>query len=244
MSTPGDEIGCKETHMTALTPARELAETNPIRHPNESDDYRRARQELLVEEIELRRNAERVASLRRDLPPGGEVTGDYHFVAENGSDVSLTDLFGDQDTLVIYSYMFGPQREAPCPMCTSLMGGLDHKIADIRQRVAIAFTARAPIERLIDAKASRGWRDLPVYSDSTGDYTRDYVSAEDADMPAFNVFMRRDGVIRHFWSDEITGDMADPGQDPRGAVEMDPLWLLLDTSPEGRGTDWHPQLTY
>ena len=61
-------------------------------------------------------------------------------------------------------------------------------------------------------------------------------------MPAYNVFTRRDGVIRHFWSDEITGDMADPGQDPR-AVEMDLLWLLLDTSPGGRGTDWHPDLT-
>ena len=129
-------------------------------------------------------------------------------------------------------------------MCTSLMGALDHKIADIRQRVAIAFTARSPIERLIDAKEARGWADLPVYSDERGDYTRDYVSPDDADMPAYNVFTRRDGVIRHFWSDEISGEMADPGQDPRGAVEMDPLWLLLDTTPEGRGTDWYPQLTY
>jgi predicted dithiol-disulfide oxidoreductase (DUF899 family) len=234
----------EETPVTALTPAAELATKNPIRHPNESEEYRRARQELLVEEIELRRHVERVASLRRDLPLGGEVPDDYHFVAEDGSDVSLTDLFGDHDTLIIYSYMFGPQREAPCPMCTSLMGGLDHKIADIRQRVAIAFTARSPIARLIDAKKSRGWSDLPVYSDNNGDYTRDYVSRDDADMPAYNVFSRRDGVIRHFWSDEITGEMTDPGQDPRGAVEMDPLWLLLDTTPEGRGTDWSPSLTY
>ena len=230
--------------MTALTPAAELATKNPIRHPNESEEYRRARQELLVEEIELRRHVERVASLRRDLPLGGEVPDDYHFVAEDGSDASLADLFGDHDTLIIYSYMFGPQREAPCPMCTSLMGGLDHKIADIRQRAAIAFTARSPIERLIDAKKARGWSDLPVYSDTNGDYTRDYVSADDADMPAYNVFTRRDGVIHHFWSDEITGEMTDPGQDPRGAVEMDPLWLLLDTTPAGRGTEWYPSLTY
>ena len=129
-------------------------------------------------------------------------------------------------------------------MCTSFMGGLDHKIADIRQRVAIAFTARSPIERLVAAKQARGWGDLPVYSDPSGDYTRDYVTAEDDDMPAYNVFSRRDGVVRHFWSDEITGEMADPGEDPRGAVEMDALWLVLDTVPEGHGTDWHPQLTY
>ena len=230
--------------MTALTPPAELAATNPTRHPGESDEYRRARQVLLVEEIALRRQVERVASLRRTLPPGGEVPDDYRFVAEGGSKVSLSDLFGAHETLIIYSYMFGPEREAPCPMCTSFMGGFDHKIADITQRVAIAFTARSPIGRLEAAKASRGWSDLPVFSDTSGDYTRAYVSAEDGDMPAYNVFTRRDGVIRHFWSEEITEDMADPGQDPRGAVEMDPLWLLLDTVPEGRGTDWHPSLTY
>lgn len=230
------------SEQTDLTPATELAATNTIRHPNESDEYRRARQQLLVEEIELRRNQERVASLRRSLPPGGEVPNDFHFVSENGDDVSLADLFGDHDTLVVYSYMFGPQREAPCPMCTSLMGGFDHKIADIRRRVAIAFTARSPINRLIDAKKARGWKDLPVFSDESGDYTRDYVSADDADMPAYNVFVRSDGTIRHFWSEEIGIDMSDPGQDPRG-LEMDPLWLVLDTVPEGRG-DWSPQLAY
>ena len=233
-----------EIRMAALTPVADLVETNPVRHPNESEEYRRARQELLVEEIELRRHAERVAALRRELPLGGVLPHEYRFVAENGGDVTLADLFGGHDTLIVYSYMFGPERDAPCPMCTSLMGGFDHKIADIRQRVAIAFTARSPIERLVEAKAARAWRDLPVYSDGDGDFTRDYVSAEDADMPAYNVFTRRDGEIRHFWSDEISGDMADPGQDPRGAVEMDPLWLLLDTTPEGRGSDWYPKLTY
>ena len=230
--------------MTALTPAAQLAAKNPTRRPNESAEYRDACQALLVEEIELRRHAERVAELRRALPPGAIVDQDFSFTAEDGSTVTLDDLFGDHDTLVVYSYMFGPERDAPCPMCTSLMGGFDHKIADIRQRVAVAFTARSPIERLIEAKQARGWHDLPVFSDGTGDYTRAYVTPDDGDAPALNVFARRNGEIRHFWSDEITGEMADPGQDPRGAVEMDPLWLLLDTTPGGRGTDWYPRLTY
>jgi predicted dithiol-disulfide oxidoreductase (DUF899 family) len=230
--------------MPTLTSAAELAAKNPIRHPNESEEYRRARQELLVEEIELRRHVERVAALRRRLPPGGEVPDDYRFAGEDGREVTLSELFGGHDTLIIYSYMFGSQREAPCPMCTSLMGSLDHKIDDIRQRAAIAFIARSPIERLIDAKKARGWSDLPVYSDERGDFTRAYVHPEDADVPAYNVFTRRDGAIRHFWADEITDEMADPGEDPRGAVQPDPLWLLLDTIPEGRGTDWYPQLTY
>ena len=227
-----------------LTPAAELAAANSIRHHAESDEYRQARQALLVEEIELRRHMERVAEQRRALPPGTEMPRTYQFVAEDGSTVSLDDLFGEHDTLVVYSYMFGPERETPCPMCTSYMGGFDHKIADIRQRVAIAFTARSPIERLVEFKRTRGWKNLPLFSDPSGDYTRDWVSAEDADMPAYNVFMRRDGVIRHFWSEEIEMQMADPGQDPRGAIEMDPLWLLLDSTPGGRGTDWRPQLSY
>jgi len=106
--------------MNALKPAAELAAINPNRHPNESDEYRRARQELLVEEIELRRHTERVAELRRQLPAKGELPREYHFVDEDGKEVTIADLFGEHDTLVIYSYMFGPQREAPCPMCTSL----------------------------------------------------------------------------------------------------------------------------
>ena len=230
--------------MKNLAAATDLAATNRTRHPNESDEYRRARQELLVEEIELRRQMERVAEQRRRLPPGGEVPDDYHFVAEDGTEVALSDLFGEHDTLAVYSYMFGPDREAPCPMCTSLMGGFEQKIPDIGQRVAVAFTARSPIERLIDAKHARGWTNIPIFSDVSGEYTRAYVSADDADVPAYNVFTRMGGALRHFWSDEMSGDMADPDQDPRGAVQMDPLWLLLDTVPDGRGTTWHPSLNY
>jgi len=83
-----------------------------------------------------------------------------------------------------------------------------------------------------------------MVSDSSGDYTRDYVSAEDADMPGYSVFTRKDGTIRHFWSGEMGGEMSDPGQDPRGAPDFDPLWILLDTTPGGRGTDWYPKLSY
>ena len=127
--------------MTMQTTATELAARNRARFPNESPDYRRARNALLAEEIELRRHIERVSELRRRLPPGGEVTKTYRFESESGT-VTLADLFGDKDTLIIYSYMFGPQRERPCPMCTSLMAGWEGKVPDIEQRVALAMVAR------------------------------------------------------------------------------------------------------
>jgi predicted dithiol-disulfide oxidoreductase (DUF899 family) len=227
----------------ALTPATELAAKSKMRIPNESQEYRRAREALLVEEIELRRQIERVAAQRRQLPKGGDVTGDYRFEGEQGP-VTLADLFGDKQTLIIYSYMIGPQRERPCPMCTSLMGSWEEKVPDIEQRVAFAMVARSPINRLVAAKKARGWTKLKVYSDKEGEFTRGYVSAEDADVPAYNVFTQKDGVIRHFWSGEMGSEVADPGQDPRGAPDLDPLWTILDTTPEGRGTDWYPKLEY
>ena len=228
---------------STLKPASELARTNTARFPNESADYRRARQSLLVEEIELRRRIERVAELRRALPPGGEVMKNYVFEGEQG-EVSFADLFGDRQTLAIYSYMFGPQRQAACPMCTSFMGTWQGKLPDIEQRIAFVFVARSPIARLIEAKQARGWTRHKIFSDASGDYTRDYVSADDADIPGYSVFTRRDGTIRHFWSGEMSGAMADPGQDPRGAPDFDPLWTILDTTPEGRGTNWYPKLVY
>jgi predicted dithiol-disulfide oxidoreductase (DUF899 family) len=85
-----------------------------------------------------------------------------------------------------------------------------------------------------------------LYTHLNGCYSRDYhgVLPDGSEIPSFNVFTRRNGTIRHFWSGEMTGDSADPGQDPRGAPDLAPLWNVLDMTPEGRGTDWYPKLNY
>ena len=123
------------TSTQPLVPAAELAARNKIRLPNESDEYRRARNELLAAEIELRRHIEAVAERRRALPPGGEVKKKYQFQGEHGP-VSFVELFGDKQTLVVYSYMYGPERARPCPMCTSLLSALR---AAGRLRVMVAM---------------------------------------------------------------------------------------------------------
>ncbi|WP_250455045.1 DUF899 family protein [Caballeronia sp. ATUFL_M2_KS44] len=229
----------------SLIPAAQLATRSTMTFPNESAEYRRARIALLAEEIELRRHIERVARMRRALPPGGEVTGDYLFEGESGP-VDFAGLFGDRQTLVTYSYMFGPQRERPCPMCTSLLSAWEGEARDIEQRVALAVIARSPIGKLVAFKKERGWRDLKLYSDTNGNFSRDYhaISKEGGDEPALNVFTRRDGVIRHFWSGEMDFATADPGEDPRGAPDPMPLWTVLDMTPEGRGSNWYPKLDY
>ena len=224
-----------------LASAKELAAKNGSRFPNESRDYRMARNSLLAEEIELRRHIERVAEQRRALPAGGEVKKAYAFESESGP-VTFADLFGDKQTLAIYSFMYGPQRQQPCAMCTSLLSAWDGEVKHIEQRIAWVAVARSTIQRLVAFKQERGWRDLKVCSDGSGDCTRDQVSAEDADVPGFSIFTRRDGLIRHFWSGEMGSETADPGQDPRGAPDLMSLWTLLDSTPVGRGADWYPSL--
>jgi predicted dithiol-disulfide oxidoreductase (DUF899 family) len=228
---------------TVFIPSGELAARNKAHFPNESAEYRQARNGLLAAEIGLRRAIEQVAALRRALPAGGEVPGDYTFEGIDGT-VRLSQLFGDKDTLVLYSMMFGPEREQACPMCTAMLTSWEGTARNLRERVALAVTARSPIKRLLAFKEERGWQNLPIYSDSKGDYTRAYVHADDGDVPGLSIFTRSDGAIRHFWSGEMSGEMADPGQDPRGAPDLDPLWTILDLTPAGRGASWYPMLEY
>lgn len=227
-----------------LKPAGELAKFG-YTYPNESAEYRKARTALLAEEIELRRQIERVAEQRRALPLGGEVPEDYLFESENGP-VRLSEMFGEHDTLVVYNYMYGPQRKRPCPMCTSLLSAWDGEANDVMQRVALAVVAKSPIERLKDFKKERGWRHLKLYSSAGNSFNRDYHAEgpESDDDAAINVFVKRNGKIHHFWGGEMTGKTADPGQDPRGAPDLMPIWTILDMTPVGRGTDWYPQLEY
>jgi len=227
-----------------LPSSRELAENCGVRILNENAAYRKARTALLAEEIELRRHIERVAEMRRTLPPGAEVKN-YFFIGEKGP-TDLEGMFGDKQTLVIYAYMYGPQRERPCPMCTSLLSSWDGEAQDIMQNVALAVVARSPIKRLIDFKNERGWRDLMLYSDPSEEFSRDFgaLTKDNGDDAGLHVFTRRDGTLRHFWSGEMDGSTADPGQDPRGAPDLMPLWTVLDCTPEGRRPDWYPKLNY
>ncbi len=228
-----------------LTPAGELAAASSIRFPNESAEYRAARTALLAEEVELRRQLARVARQRRALPPGGEVRGDYRFIGNNG-ECDFAGLFGDHDTLIVYSFMFGPERARPCPMCANFIGPLAANAADIGQQAALAVVARSPYERLAAFACERGWAPIPLVQDSNDAYSRDYAGYVPGgdDPAALNVFVRRDGVIRHFWAEEMGSATADRGEDPRGAPDVAPLWNLLDKTPGGRPADWYPRLAY
>jgi predicted dithiol-disulfide oxidoreductase (DUF899 family) len=224
-----------------------------ISFPGESAEYRIARDRLLEQEIELRRATEAVAEARRALPPGGEVPEDFVFqeAGPGGSavDVRLSELFAPgQDALALYSFMFprALDEDLPCPSCTQFLDSFDGVAEHFTQRVSLAVVAKTPLPRLLAHARQRGWRRMRLLSSAGNDYNRTY-HGEDADgsqLPIMNVFRRDGGLVRHFWGSELLYAPAEPGQDPRHGDTIDPLWNLFDYTPEGRATDWYPDLSY
>jgi predicted dithiol-disulfide oxidoreductase (DUF899 family) len=228
-----------------LKPAAELAERGSRPFPNESPEYRQARTKLLAEEIELRRQIQRVAAMRRELPDGGEAK-DYRFLDADGKEHGFADLFGRHDTLFTYFWMYGPERERPCPMCTSFVGSLDIPATDIEQRVAMAILGRSPVARQLEFARERGWRNLNFYQIVGDDFAKDYRAFdEDGNEDAIVAVWKREGdKVRLFWAAEGGFDTADSGFDPHLAPDPTPLWNILDYTPGGRGTNWYPKLSY
>jgi predicted dithiol-disulfide oxidoreductase (DUF899 family) len=223
-----------------------------IRFPHESADYRVARDELLVAELALRRQIEAVAAKRRALPPGGAIAEDYEFEEvpyEEGRSarrVRFSELFGNKETLIAYSLMYGPDMAEPCPSCTSILDGLNGQAPHVAERASLVVIAKSPAPRIRAHARARGWDKLRLFSSAGTTYNRDYhgENAKGSQRPALNVFTRRDDTIRHVTCSELMFVAPEPGQDPRHVDLIWPLWNLLDATPEGRGSDWRPKLGY
>jgi predicted dithiol-disulfide oxidoreductase (DUF899 family) len=219
--------------------------------PNESEEYRRARDELLQAEIELRRREEAVAAQRRALPLGGELTGDYVFDSPSGP-VTFAELFANgKDTLCLYNFMFIPGEqglplEVACPSCTSIIDGMDGALRHLLDRVDVAIVAKAPIAQFAAWGKERGWRFSQLYSSARTTFNSHYnaESAEAGQLPVAHVFTRTDGRIHHRWSSELFAATRDPGQHPRHVDYIWPIWKVLDVTPDGRGSDWNPRYRY
>jgi predicted dithiol-disulfide oxidoreductase (DUF899 family) len=241
----------------------------PVKFPGESAEYREARDRLLDQEIELRRMMEAVAAARRDLPPGGRVPEDYAFesLGADGTaiELRLSDLFAPgKDALVIYSFMFPrdpddgrpgphagqtallPLAQGPCPSCVALLDQLDGAMEHAAQLINLAVVAKAPLTQLLTFADERGWRRLRLLSSANNSFNRDYraETPEGAQRPMLNVFHRHAREIRHFWGSELFYAPTDAGQDPRHVGTLEPVWNLLDFTPDGRPAVWDEQLSY
>ena len=219
---------------------------------NESPEYLAKREELRRAEIELMRQRERVAALRRELPEGAEVE-DYSFEEGPASlddgdtpvrTVRLSGLFTAPDrALVIYHFMYGKKQTKPCPMCTAWIDGMNGVAHHLAQNVDLAIVAAADPPTLRAHARSRGWHNLRLLScgASTFKYALGSEDREGRQDSTVSVFTRDSrGVLRHFYS--AHPKMA-PDINERGIDLMSPIWHVLDLTPRGRGS-WYAGLDY
>ncbi|MGH7885846.1 MAG: DUF899 family protein [Thermodesulfobacteriota bacterium] len=216
--------------------------------PNESLEYRRSRNNLLKAEMELRENIEKVAKLRRELPLGGKIKENYIFkelVNNEVKQIKLFELFeSGKDTLIIYSFMYSPEMEKPCPACTSIIDGFNGYVHHLEQRINFAVVAKSPIKRIMDFAKTRNWNKVRFLSTEKNSFNSDYFAeTEDgSQMPMCDVFIKNENGIYHFWGSELL--YAPTEGDPRHVDFLWPIWNFLDLTPEGRGSSWYPKLSY
>jgi predicted dithiol-disulfide oxidoreductase (DUF899 family) len=234
------------------SPGSEDAGATNMTRLSESAGYSAGREELRLAEIELMRQRERVAAMRRDLPPGA-IVEDYVF--EEGPSnldagdvpvqtVRLSELFsGPNRSLVIYHLMYGKRQTSPCPMCTMWIDGYNGVAVHLSQNVDFAIAAAADPPALRQHARNRGWRNLRLLScgDSTFKYDLRSEDAEGNQDSTISVFARDpDGTLRHVYSAHPR--MAEDVKE-RGIDLLTPVYNLLDLTPQGRG-DFYGKLAY
>jgi predicted dithiol-disulfide oxidoreductase (DUF899 family) len=120
------------------------------------EEWQAARDDLLVREKELTRRNDELARQRRELP-WVHIEKEYSFETDGGTK-SLPELFDGRSQLLIYHFMFGPEYEAGCPVCSSIADTIDPQVVHLRARdVTMICVSRTPLERLQAYKGRMGW---------------------------------------------------------------------------------------
>jgi len=200
-----------------------------------SSDYQAARQDLMTAELELRQSVERVAAMRRALPPGPQVR-DYEFVDDTGR-VKLSELFAPgKPYLVMYHFMYWQDDQEFCPMCSMWVDGWDGIAHHIAQRANIVASSLAPYDKVRSWKAHRNWGRIQVLADADPSLARDTGAEDDKGSPCSTVivFEKAGDTIRHVY----TSHAEFPDATYRGIDQLCPTWHILDLLPSGRG-DWN-----
>ena len=213
--------------------------------PNETPEYLTKREELRLAEIELMKQRERCAELRRALPEGATIR-DYEFLEGRASldegdepvgKVTLSELFtAPERSLVIYQMMYGKKQTSPCPMCTAWIDSWNGVAHHLAQNVDVAIVAAAEPSTLRSFARERGWDKLRLLSagDSTFKYDLGSEDAQGNQDSTISVFTRDgDGTLRHFYS--VHPWLAEDVKE-RGIDEWNPIWNVLDLTPQGRGS--------
>jgi predicted dithiol-disulfide oxidoreductase (DUF899 family) len=218
------------------------------------EEWLAARLELLAKEKELTRARDALNTERRNLPMV-EVTKDYLFSGPKGP-LRLLDMFDGRRQLILYHFMFDPTWEDGCSSCTA---GTDELSPGFFEHLhtrdtSYAMVSRAPLAKLEQWKAKRGW-DIPWYSSYGTDFNVDFgVTIDESvappvynyrskeewaergeplddhqpfEMPGRSCFLRVDDRVFHTYS-----------QYARALESTGGSYYFLDLTALGRQEDW------
>jgi len=146
--------------------------------------WRSERVKLLAEEKAMTRARDQLNAKRRRLPMVA-VEKPYVFYGRDG-EKSLVELFDGRRQLIVVHFMFNPAWEDGCPSCSASADELsDGFIRHLNAReTTLAHVSRAPIQKVEDYRARRGWT-FRWYSSLGSDFNYDFhVTMDDSITPA------------------------------------------------------------
>jgi predicted dithiol-disulfide oxidoreductase (DUF899 family) len=219
------------------------------------DEWLAARKDLLAREKELTQRRDALNAERRRLPMVRMDKG-YEFDGPDGK-LGLLDMFEGRLQLILGHFMFDPSWDDGCPSCSA---GADEVSDGLMQHLAIrdttlAFVSRAPLAKIEDYKARKGWT-FPWYSSHGSDFNYDFhVTLDESvapleynyrtkaeyeamgnsffdaeqplEMPGTSYFLRDGDEVFHTYSTFA-----------RGAEQTGGSYYFLDLTALGRQEDW------
>jgi len=204
------------------------------------DEWLAARTEFLAREKEFTRQRYALNEARHRLPMV-KVEKEYMFDGPHGA-VTLTDLFEGRRQLVVYHFMFYPDRNIGCKHCSCVMDNIAGSLVHLTARdTSFAAVSRAPLAKIEAFKKRMQWT-FPWVSSFNNNFNYDYHVTLDPDrgysfynyrttdirgeMPGLSVFFRDGDLILHSYSTYFVG--------------LDiflSMYHLLDVTPLGRQED-------
>jgi len=142
-----------------------------------SDEWLEKRKALLVKEKELTKALDDLSNEVKELGMVPLIKS-YTFTTAEGKQVPLVDLFDGRKQLIVYHFMFAPNKDQGCSGCSLLA---DHVpvLAHLNAlNSTFACVSRAPIEKIEAFKKRMDWH-FPWYSSGDSDFNYDFKVTND-----------------------------------------------------------------
>jgi predicted dithiol-disulfide oxidoreductase (DUF899 family) len=208
----------------------------------EHDEWLEARKELLEKEKEFTRLRDQLTEQRHALP-WEAVEKEYVFDGPNGKE-TLAELFDGRSQLLVYHFMFGPDWEVGCPICSFWADNFEPAVQHLKHRdVTMIAISRAPFEKIAAYKERMGWT-FKWVSSFENDFNFDYAVSFNREEPevvhnyrpitppdneehaGVSVFYKDNGRVFHTYSTYS-----------RGLDLLNTTYNYLDHVPKGRAED-------